>query len=253
MSPATLPVSQGCARSHRKGPSPLTQAMADRLISIGAWQGIPSILDMGMRMHKCATSTIGWRCQQTICPRCAARVAIRRRRELENEIASLPHDVQIGILTLTTGADDIEVGRRAIFDGIARLRRRDCFAFVFAGRGQVELLPAIGGSRRWNVHGHLLVMLHPHGRLSPRVVRHAWRVILGDRPASIAWSPIDRRFVPARGARGDRFLSGCLLRDQAHSLGVARRHRSRPRRDRARGAGQTMGDSVRTTGGSRST
>ena len=189
--------------------------MADRLISIGAWQRIPSILDMGMRMHRCATSTIGWRCQQVTCPRDAARVAKRRRRELENEIASLPHDISIGMLTLTTGVDDIEDGRRAILDGLARLRRRACFASVVAGRGQVEVLPAIGGSRAWNVHAHVLVMLRPHGRLSPMVVRGAWRDILGDRPAWMTWTTATRRWVPAReGARGSRFLPARLLRDQ---------------------------------------
>lgn len=219
--------------------------MSSRLIWIGMTSD-PSITTIGMRLHKCATNDSGWYCKNALCPRCQRRIGIARRRQYERELRSVPFEVPVAHATFTTGADDILDGRQALLDALTALRRRDIWTdVVLGGHAQIEVLPAIGGSRRWNVHAHAIVYCR-QSRVDLASLRSAWVELLDPLPGSITWTPVARRFVNAQeGARGRRFLACCLLRLQTKTRRVARLHRCAIARDRAGGARTPVGSELR--------
>ena len=199
---------------HARERRPATTRMGERLIALSMSQpdslrrGDARALDqIGSQILACARSDDGWRCGSPLCPRCQARNATRFRRTLERELHELPRGQRIAHATLTTGADAIVAGHRLLVRSFAMLRRRACWADVVdGGHLHVEILPAVGGSRRWNVHLHALVWLREAvRRLDERAVRDAWAEIVSahDVPGSARVTPIARRFVPDRAAHAN--------------------------------------------------
>ncbi len=86
----------------------------------------------------------------------------------------LDASARLMILTVTLGHDDIREGHAALvkaFEGVQKMRAwKDN---VLRGHGQVEILRAQGGMRRWNVHAHLLVEVTP--KLTSASVNRLWR------------------------------------------------------------------------------
>ena len=214
--------------------SPVTLRFAERLLNLDDLLGE----QIALKQIRCATSCTGWQCGHCLCPRCSARVAKRRRAEVERELRALPPGVHVALVTLTTGTDEINEGREILFESFSTLRRRVAWSsVVIAGRGQIELLPAVGASRKWNLHFHVLVYLLRE-RVAVRALREAWRGLLEGHglPSSLTWSSDPKRFAPAReGGRGATFLAGGFLRHEEDAKRVARRDRRGDARNRARG------------------
>lgn len=175
--------------------STVTLAFAERLSSAAGRARNYDGRRMAARLTECATNTIGWRCKGFCCPRCQARAAKRKRREVESILSSLPWDAKVFHVTLTTGADDIRSGRTVLIQSFAKLRRSSAWKAVEGGIGQVEIALASGTMRRWNVHLHCLALASKP--LSRREVARAWTRVLRpfDVPCSAMVTRIDRRFV----------------------------------------------------------
>lgn len=222
MTDAILPVSYGCVTSPASSPrSPFV--VPERVLSKKTGMLIEELWNAGTeecskeadRILDCATNVQGRRCSSPLCPGCAARAAKRMRRDLESTIALLPGDLRVVHLTIGTGADDLLDGRAAIMDGFRDLREHRAWRrHVIGGKGQIEWLPASGGSRRWNVHAHLVTWTRP-GRAPVGAISSEWSRLMTDRdlPGSLDWRFIERRFV--RGHSGEAFLASVLLRPEA--------------------------------------
>lgn len=185
-------------------------------------------------------------CGHPLHARCAARIAKYNRRAAERAIRELPRDVKLAHVTLTTGADTITEGHEVITTSFAALRRLAAWRrAVSGGFGQIEVLPAIGGSRPWNIHAHVLVTLTTSDRSDVSAITAGWRALLAerDKPGSVTWSPVTRRFV--RGHADATFRTGRVLRDETKAQRVAQRDRRAAPRHRARGARQAMGAALR--------
>jgi len=195
-----LPDYQGVRTSHR---SPrragVTIALAER------FAGIPiedparraRVDSVVRRLIECAENQKGRRCDHFACPRCQARSAKLRRRDVERMLVETPPGDKVGHLTLTVGADDLEDGRLVLVRGFARLRlRRWWTAAVRGGIGQIEILPARGGARRWNIHLHVVVWIL--GSVDRARLRSEWCAIVAghDLPGSSNLIIVPRRFVP---------------------------------------------------------
>jgi hypothetical protein len=241
--PATFPDSQGASPpqwSEEEGGTrkSKTYALAVRLSHLQH----PRAQRAALALEHCATNDDGWRCKHALCPRCQARIAKRRRRDVERDLRAVPSSVPTAHVTLTLGVDDIVAGRHVLLDAFGALRRRLSWrALVLGGRAQVEVLPAAGGARAWNVHLHALVYLAP-GKCAPVAgLRSEWRDLLGPLPGNLSWTPIPRRFANARTT----FLAGRVLCDEAEAVGVARHDRRATSRARSRSAGSALGHSLR--------
>lgn len=161
-------------------------------------------------------------------------------------MALLPSDLALAHLTIGTGADTLLEGREAILDGFRALREEQVWkAHVIGGKGQIEFLPASGGSRLWNVHAHAVVWT-TRGRVHVGAMREAWAATMNAKglPSSLDWSFVTgRRFVA--GHSGGGFLTGRVLRAEAATSWAARVPRLGACRGRARASRAPMGCDVR--------
>lgn len=170
---------------------PQTTKMAERLLALPFDRNVERI---ALRISRCSYSQ-QWRCEHPLCPRCSARIAKRNRRRIERIIRGLAPEVKLALMTFTTGHDSITGGRAALVHAFAKLRRRAPWtACVSGGHVQIELLPAVGGSRRWNVHVHAVVELHAPPDVD--AIRRAWIEILAEKdlPGSFKSSSVKKRF-----------------------------------------------------------
>ncbi len=216
---------QGVSASTRHRNPKATIALAQRLFDLR--DRVAALV--ASRLERCAASDDGWRCGNVICPRCQARLAKLRRQAVERELHQIPRTVHVTMITLTIGCDEIVSGRKHLIAAFADLRRApDWAGVVIAGRAQLEVLPATGGSRKWNVHLHTLV--YARSRMRAGELRSRWQCLVSQRSlaGSFYASRVVNRFVrdACEGARGARFQSMRLLRDQTtarRTAGVYRR------------------------------
>ena len=190
---------------------------------------------------KCATSTNGFRCQQTlICGRCAPRASRKHRRSIERDLRALPIGTRTALVTLTVNAPDIETGRRALLAAFRAVRRQDAWKrAIVSGRGQIEVKPSVSGG--WHVHAHVVATLRRRVRVDTWALASAWHRLLNGLPGGV-----DVRRIPMRFADGRRtFLARRVLRHEARSIGVAVADGSRARRDGRCAARATVGRELR--------
>lgn len=200
------------------------------------------------RIIKCTDGEHHW-CHDPFHALCQARIAKRKRRQIERVLRSLPASSRMVHLTLELGCDDIEQGRKVLVDSFAAIRRslnwKDNVDFGCAG---IEVMPAQGRMRSWNVHAHVLTVLRPGS--SPDFVQlHDTFVSLVTAHGLAGQSHVthsDRRFVPGR--RGAWFCAAGLLRHQTQTLRLAgREHDQRPMATARPGdSGQALGPSLRS-------
>jgi hypothetical protein len=175
--------SQGLLTSHiprRVRSAGITLALADRLtnIALNGASAACSITAVAQRLRRCATDPFGWKCRLQLCPRCQARYAKSRRREVERMVEGTPIGLRVEHLTLSLGADDLAEGRSMLLRTFGSLRRRRAWTrSVVGGVGQVEFLPAQGATRLWNVHLHVLVW--SVAGLDPSWIEGIWNTLLG--------------------------------------------------------------------------
>lgn len=254
MSARRSPVSYGCVTSPATEPPSTPFVIPERVLSKATGEMVERLWNcndddasrIGDRILWCATNTQGARCGSAACPSCAARAAKRLRRDLEGTMALLPSDLALAHLTIGTGADTLLEGREAILDGFRALREEHAWkAHVIGGKGQIEFLPASGGSRRWNVHAHAVVWT-TSGRVDVGAMREAWAATMNTKgfPASLDWSFVTtRRFVA--GQTGGAFLAGRVLRAEAEATRASRVSGLGACRGRARASRAPMGRDVR--------
>jgi len=129
---------------------------------------------------------------------------VRRRREVEGQIVSLPAGMRIVHLTLTTGNDGVVIGCSDTRSMFAALRRRTSWTrFVEGGVGQIEIEPAKGQGRRWNAHLHVVLAVHESCPVDVDAIEADWRAIVMARglPCSFAWQWVAPDKVVVDGKR----------------------------------------------------
>lgn len=166
--------------------SPVTFELSKRLFFIAESRADPWYFELAERLLHCATNEVGWRCSRSCCPRCQGRAARRWRSDVEVMLLHLPSSTRIYHLTITVGADDIREGRTMLLSSFGKLRRQVTWTRrIDGGLGQVEILPAAGNMRRWNVHAHCLLLTSRV--LAERTLSRAWSELLHlhDMPQSL--------------------------------------------------------------------
>jgi hypothetical protein len=191
----------GAIQPIRKRRAWVTLAFADRLERIATERGSrsPELQGIAARLRRCGSNQSGWKCELLACPRCQARASKRLRARLEMELARTRR-LSVSMVTLTLGADDVGEGRKTLVSLFARLRGRTWWGRnVIAGHVQVEIEPARGPFRKWNVHLHALVWAVK--RIDPDELREHWKTLVARRElaGSAHVTPIHERFVPFRG------------------------------------------------------
>jgi hypothetical protein len=226
MSASALSDLQGCRSPHL--PDDLRPSRTTLLVEQLATIPDAGVQRVATRIARCAAKS-GWRCQSaSLCPRCGARLAKRRRRQVEAWLRAVDDSRSVLLVTLTLGSAYLASGIGSWRDSFGQLRRRVPWRGVEAGRGQIEIVRCLTGDRRWLVHGHVLALLRDGSSLDEAAVSDAWAGLLGAFPGRAHFEPVTRRWT----SRARTFLAGRLLRFEA-PLRVARARRRGPRGGRA--------------------
>lgn len=175
--------------------------VAERLLSVGAREGDEQVQHLGERIATCASGLI--RCEESLCDSCAPRSSVKLRKSAERWMRRVPDSEPITMGTLTVHGESILPAKKILHECFRKLCRRDVFADVISGRGQIEAEPSIAGG--WLTHLHFLS--HSTKPFRGGVIADAWRSLLGGRTAGRAhvqpvtrrWSETDPTFLEGRG------------------------------------------------------
>lgn len=92
-------------------------------------------------------------CDQRVCPVCAARVAIRRSKNME-ALAATAKAPKMLTLTMPRWREDARKGIRKLREAINELRKTNVLATAKAGAYTIELVKKPDG---WHIHAHCIV------------------------------------------------------------------------------------------------
>jgi hypothetical protein len=219
--------------------SRVSEELADRMLG----SSDSHVRKRGRTIARCASNGRGRRCGTSLCPRCARRMAMRRRRAVERAI--LERRGAVIFATLTVRAPSIARGRTELVgqaSAFAGLRRRESWDPVMAARGQVEAVPSVNGG--WCVHAH--VLLSVCGDVQVDAIKTDWSELLGELSGTLDVRAVTRKWVT--GEDGECFRADGVLRDEAAAVGAARVERRRAHRVLPRALREALGAELRAGG-----
>jgi len=168
--------------------------MSDRLARIAGLRDDERVRAIALKLHVCATNVYRWCCRHRCCPRCEALGAKKRYEVVVRRLGRL-RGQPVFLLTLTVGSDRIREGHRVLVRNFCRLRRRQEWRAFLGGIGQIEVLPARGTRRRWNVHLHVVAWTRSWPLQAD--LQSGWRRLVAGEglPGSAELKPVPRLFV----------------------------------------------------------
>jgi len=169
--------------------SSFTRDLADRLQLVAQSIRGPRrvrVLSQAQRLRDCAERDAGgkrihYRCHLPCCPSCQRQQAIRHNRKLSAFLDDSPSDLLRFVrLSVVADLNGVDGALRTIASALTKLRRRTVWTRSVAG-GHAHVEPAAadaGSGQSWNVHAHLVLLLHDGANLDHRELAAVWTEIL---------------------------------------------------------------------------